>query len=80
MLSDCKSPSIVCGSSKNDSQARSIPYIRGETGTERDWIEPSVAPYRLFRPRPNAQTLDKCVLTFWETTLQLHIEQFILGI
>lgn len=45
MLSDYKSPSFVCGSSKNDSQARSIPYIRADTGTERDWIELSVAPY-----------------------------------
>ena len=67
MLSDCKSPSIVCGSGKNDLQARCIPYIRGETGTERDWIELSVAPYKLFKTK--CQTLDKCVLMFWETTL-----------
>lgn len=49
MLSDCKSPSIVRGSSKNDSHTRSIPYIRGEAGT--DLIELSVAPYRLFKTK-----------------------------
>lgn len=54
MISDYKSQSIVCGSSKSDLQARFIPYYRGETGT-RGYIELSAAPYGMFKtksPRP----------------------------